>query len=160
MCDQNNARSGVHEAVSGWISADWPSGGPLWVLLLVLGLACAPAPAADGLEQELRRIEAELSLISREQQSVYQQFQMVQVMLRSEESQLQPLQQYTPPPAPRNYDDVKREENDRTARIQQLKQELERLYSRHRELEEQKGKLLQSLSSLQQRSNSPATAPQ
>ena len=124
--------------------------------LLVLALACAPAPAADAREQESRRIASELAFISREQESVYRQFQMVQVLLRTEESQLEPLQRYTPP-APRNYEDVKREESERIARIKQFREELERLYARHRELEEEKGRLLQAQIEIEQRgSDTPA----
>ena len=98
-----------------------------------------------------RRIESALSRISQEQQSVYQQFQMVQEMRRSEQAQMQPLQSYTPPATPPNYDDVKREEETRAERIQQYQYEIDRLYARYRELEEQKKPLLDELSALAQR---------
>lgn len=130
--------------------------GAAWLAVLVLAVACLPAAAGDAREQELRRIDSELASISREQESVYQQFQMVQVLLRTEESQLQPLQRYTPTP-PRNYDDVKREESERVARVERFRKELERLYSRHRELEEQKRELLQARTELAQRgANTPS----
>jgi len=122
-------------------------------LPLVLALLAGPAWSADDAAQEIRRVEAALSRISQEQQSVYQQFQMVQELRRSDERQMQPLQSYTPPPTPPNYDDVKREEEARTQRIKEYQYELDRLYARYRELEEQKKPLLEELSALaQQRS--------
>lgn len=117
-------------------------------LALVLGMLTVPVWAADDIEQQMRRVESALTRIAQDQQSVYQQFQMVQVLLRSEESGIQPLQSYTPPASPPNYDDVKREESERRARIKQHQGELERLFARYRELEEQKKGLVRALSDL------------
>ena len=124
-------------------------------LTLVLGLLAASAWPAGEIDQEMRRVEAALSRISQEQQSVYQQFQMVQEMRRSDERQMQPLQSYTPPPTPPNYDDVKREEAARAQRIKEYQYELDRLYARYRELEEQKKPLLEELSALAQQRSQP-----
>jgi hypothetical protein len=124
-------------------------------LPLVLGLLGVPGWAAGEIDQEMRRVEAALARISQEQQSVYQQFQMVQEMRRSDERQMQPLQSYTPPPTPPNYDDVKREEEARTQRIKEYQYELDRLYARYRELEEQKKPLLEELSALAQQRGQP-----
>ena len=107
--------------------------------------------AANDIDQQMRRLEATLTRISQEQQSVYQQFQMVQELRRSAEAQMQPLQSYTPPPTPPNYDDVKREEEARAQQIKEYTYELDRLYARYRELEEQKKPLLDELSALAQR---------
>jgi hypothetical protein len=111
------------------------------------------ALAADDIDREVRRIESALSRISQEQQSVYQQFQMVQELRRSDQAQVQPLQSYTPPATPPNYDDVKREEEARAERIKEYQYELDRLYARYRELEEQKKPLLEELSALAQLRN-------
>jgi hypothetical protein len=116
-----------------------------------LALLAGPAWAADDIQQEMRRVETALNRISQEQQSIYQQFQMVQELRRSDERQMQPLQSYTPPPTPPNYDDVKREEEARAQRIKEYQYELDRLYARYRELEEQKKPLLDELSALAQR---------
>lgn len=118
-----------------------------WFALLWL-LAVAPVLAADDIDREVRRIEAALNRISQEQQSVYQQFQMVQELRRSDQAQMQPLQSYTPPATPPSYDDIKREEQARAERIKQYQDELDRLYARYRELEEQKKPLLDELSAL------------
>jgi hypothetical protein len=120
-------------------------------LPLFLALLSGPVWAADDIQQQVRRVEAALTRISQEQQSIYQQFQMVQELRRSDERQMQPLQSYTPPPTPPNYDDVKREEEERAQRIKEYQYELDRLYARYRELEEQKKPLLEELSALAQR---------
>jgi hypothetical protein len=121
-----------------------------WAMLIGL-LLSAPAPAAEDIDREVRRVESALTRISQEQQSVYQQFQMVQELRRSDQAQMQPLQSYTPPATPPNYGDVKREEEARAARVKQYQYELDRLYARYRELEEQKKPLLDELSALAQR---------
>ena len=123
-----------------------------WAILLGLLLG-VPALAADDIDREVRRVESALSMISQEQQSVYQQFQMVQELRRSAEWQMQPLQSYTPPATPPNYDELKREEEARAERIKEYQYELDRLYARYRELEEQKKPLLEELSALAQRRN-------
>jgi hypothetical protein len=121
-----------------------------WAILTCL-LLVAPVLAADDMDREVRRVESALTRISQEQQSVYQQFQMVQELRRSEERQMQPLQSYTPPATPPSYDDVKREEEARAERVKEYQYELDRLYARYRELEEQKKPLLEELSELAQR---------
>jgi len=121
-------------------------------LPLVIGLLAAPAWAADDIDQEIHRVESILASISQEQQSVYQQFQMVQALRLAEERHMQPLP-ITPPETAPNYEDVRRDDNSRATRVRQYQDELERLYSRYRELAEQKKQLLETLSSLvQQRS--------
>jgi len=121
-----------------------------WAILIGLLLG-VPALAAEDIDREVRRVESALTRISQEQQSVYQQFQMVQELRRSDQTQMQPLQSYTPPATPPNYDDVKREEEARADRVKQYQYELDRLYARYRELEEQKKPLLDELSALAQR---------
>jgi hypothetical protein len=120
-------------------------------LLIAVGLLGVPAWGAGDIAQEMRQIETALSQVAAEQQSVYQRFQMMQVMLRSEESKVPPLQSYTPPSSPPSYDNVVRENNERAARIKQYQDELDRLYSRYMELENQRAELAQTLSALAQR---------
>ncbi|RPI44798.1 MAG: hypothetical protein EHM59_11885 [Betaproteobacteria bacterium] len=130
-------------------------------LALVLLLAAAPALAqADAPLQEqdaaraereaqIRGIEAEISRVSVEQQSVYQQFQMVQEMRRNERQELlNPVQVYTPPASPQNYDDVVLDRQAREYRLRDYAIQMDRLYARYRELEEQKRRLLDQLSDL------------
>jgi hypothetical protein len=130
-------------------------------MLLVLALLLAgPAalaqndagtdPAARAqLEARIRDVELALNRIGTEQQSVYQQFQMVQQMRASELQQSsQTSQSYTPDVSPPNYDDVVRERQARDDRLQRYGSEMDRLYARYRELEEQKRPLLDELTAL------------
>jgi hypothetical protein len=123
-------------------------GGMVRSVLLLLALLGMPAWAADDVDQEIRRVESLLAATVQEQQSVFQQFQMVQALRASEERQVQPVQSYTPPASPPNYDDVRREESTRAARIKQYQEEMDRLYPRYRVLEEQRKQLLELLSTL------------
>ena len=130
-------------------------------LCLVLLLAAAPALAQTDtspqeqaaaraeLQARIRSLETALSRVSAEQQSVYQQFQMVQEMRRNERQELlNPMQVYTPPASPANYDDVMRDRQAREYRMQDYASQMDRLYARYRELEEQKRQLLDQLADL------------
>jgi Mg-chelatase subunit ChlI len=123
---------------------------------LLQGIAPAVAQTDFASQAELdaqtRRLESALNRIQLEQQSVYQQFQMMQELRRSEQQQTyQSSQTYTPPPTPPNYEDQVREQQARDARMQGYQSELDRLYARYRELEAQKQPLLDELSALAQR---------
>lgn len=135
----------------------WRSNRLLRALLCAMLMLSAPGFAADAVQQQMRQIEAALARLSQEQQSVYQQFQMVQALRRSEERQLLPLPVYGGTGTLPNYEDVKREEEARAQRVRQYQYELDRLYGRYRELEEQKRPLFDALSALaQQRVQEPA----
>ncbi len=128
-----------------------------FVLLLVPLIAL---PQTDGSEQDsararaalevrMRSLEAALGRIRTEQQAVYQQFQMVQELRRSESQELaMPPQLYSPPVTPPNYDDVVRERQARESRLQNYATQMERLYNRYRELEEQARAVQQQLAEL------------
>jgi len=124
-----------------------------WIALAV-ALFAAPAAFAQtaaAIAQQVRQVEGALNRLSQEQVSVYQQFQMVQEMRRSEERlALQRLPIYristlVPPPS---VEDIQRDEDARVQRMNDLQAEGDRLYARYRELEEQKRPLLESLSTL------------
>lgn len=125
-------------------------------LLIVAALVsplCAGAQESAAtpaqLDAQMRRVETALSRITQEQQSVYQRFQMLQEMRRSELQQVyQQGQTYTPPATPPNYDDVVREKNAREQRLQQYSEEIDSLYTRYRELDSQKQPLLEAMSEL------------
>jgi hypothetical protein len=122
-------------------------------LPLMIALFAGPAWSAETIEQQIRYIEAAIGRINQEQQSLYQQFNMVQELRRNDERQLA-LPGYTPPPSV-NFDEVRRQEAERVQRIRDYQYELDRVYARYRELEDQKRELLQSLSSLAQQPSEP-----
>lgn len=128
-----------------------------WPVLVLLGLLLAPVslraqqdPAAQAaINAQVQRVQGALDRINMEQRSVYQQFQMVQEMRRNDTQQAyQSSLVYTPPATPPNYDDLVRYNEEREARLRQQSEELERLYARYRELEEQKRPLLDELAAL------------
>jgi hypothetical protein len=125
-------------------------------LLLMIALLAGPVWSAEGTEQQVRYIEAAIGRINQEQQSLYQQFNMVQELRRNDERQLG-LPGYTVPPST-NYDEARRQEAARTQRLREHQYELDRLYARYRELEDQKRDLLQTLSSLAQQSSERGNA--
>ena len=119
--------------------------------LLLSGLALAD-PATDA---EIARLQAQLDRLQHEQQSVYQQFQMIQELRRTElQAQYPQVIQNSPDYAmanpPPNYDDVVRQKAEREYRIKQYTEDLNRMYARYRELEDQKKTLLDRLNALAQ----------
>ena len=122
-----------------------------FTLFLVTGTATAQTDTASRaeLDAQIKGVELALNRIQLEQQSVHQQFQMIQEMRRTELEQIQQSALvYTPEPTPPNYDDMVREKQAREARLQGYQYELDRLYARYRELEEQKRPLLDELAQL------------
>jgi septal ring factor EnvC (AmiA/AmiB activator) len=126
-------------------------------LAMFLLLSAGASQSAETIEQQARRIEAALSRITQEQQAVYQQFQMVQQLRANEERQQLPIP--TTVPASPNYEDIRRDQDMRAQRIRDMQSELDRLYARYSELEQQKRPLLETLSALaQQRADEAAAA--
>jgi cytochrome c556 len=120
----------------------------LWALAL---LASGAAAADADVDAEMKRIQAALSQIQAEQQTVYQQFQMVQELRRQEVQRIeQSLQVNQPTAQPRNYDDVVSQQAEHLDRSRQYADEANRLYERYRALEEQKKPLLDRLAELAQ----------
>ena len=126
-------------------------------LALVAGLSL-PSPhciaqtdttSRAEIDAQIKGVELALNRIQAAQQSVFQEFQMIQEMRRAELQQIEhSALVYTPDPTPPNYDDVVREKEAREARLQRYQDELDRLYARYRELEEQKRPLLDELAQL------------
>jgi chromosome segregation ATPase len=124
--------------------------GLLW-LMSILAAAGARGAEPDPIDAEIARLETALDRIGREQQSVYQQFQMVQELRRNEAQQgYESRLTYTPPKTPPNYEDVQQKEDERQARLQRYQEELDRLYGRYQDLESQKQPLLDRMGELAQ----------
>jgi type II secretory pathway pseudopilin PulG len=117
--------------------------------LAALGLGAADAQTDD--DAELRRVQAALNVIQQAQQSVYQQVQMVQELRRAELARPDP---FAPQPnvgiapPPQDYNELQRQRESRESRIRDLTAELDRLYARYQELEDQKRPLLERLGEL------------
>jgi len=117
------------------------------VLLLLLFLPwLAWTDAAT--DAELRGIDAALQQVQQEQQSAFQQFQMVQELRRNELQAAYPrvIQNspvYGDDNSPPNYEDVARDKQQRDDRIKQYDDQLNQLYARYQELEKQKAALVE-----------------
>ncbi len=123
----------------------------------VAGPAVAQAvPDVDAaVVARIAQLEKMLEQVNREQQSVYQQFQMVQELRRNEIQESNPLVMQGPalmggvknaPPV--NYDDNIRLQQERESRIRRYADDLDRLYARHSQLGEQKKSLIDELMAL------------
>jgi hypothetical protein len=121
--------------------------GWLWALVALLPAA---ALADSEIDAQIKRVEAALSRLQAEQQSVYQQFQMVQELKRQAMHQaIEDMSRWQAMP-PQNYDDMVRAQQAREASRDRYRYEADRLYDRYRELEEQKKPLLERLNELAQ----------
>jgi hypothetical protein len=114
------------------------------------------AQNVPGLERKvdprIAQLEMALSHISQEQQSVYQQFQMLQEMRQSEVQDINPLVMQdmggVKDMPPITYDESVRVQRERKDRFQQHARELDLLYARYSELGEQKKAILEQLREL------------
>jgi peptidoglycan hydrolase CwlO-like protein len=122
------------------------------MILFALSVSNAFAQQA-GVDAEVRQLQAQVAAIQQEQQSVYQQFQMVETLRRDELRAAHPdvidnsaaYSMNNPPP---NYDDMVRAKQAREERIRQYTSDVSTLYARYQELEDQKQQLLARLRSL------------
>ncbi len=128
------------------------------IALLLLLLAASAAGVAADAPDRLAQLKENLDSVRAEQQSVYQNYQMLkELRLHEVQEGAPPMQQhpygldlYTPPPG---YEDVLHEQQAREVRIQQYTAELGRLTVRFLELENAKKALQQKISELQQQGN-------
>ena len=126
---------------------------------LLAGLTAGPAllaqsmPSTDAaVAPRIVQLEKMLNRVNQEQQSVYQQFQMVQELRRNEIQESNPLVMQGPAfmggvknAPPINYDDNVQLQQQREARIRKYADDLNRLYARYSELSEQKKSLTDEL---------------
>jgi hypothetical protein len=118
------------------------------------GVATAQTPPNNErkVDPRIAQLEMALSHVSQEQQSVYQQFQMLQEMRRSEIQDINPLVMQdmggVKDMPPISYDESIRLQRERKDLFQQHARELDRLYARYSELGEQKKAILEQLREL------------
>lgn len=99
-------------------------------------------------DPRIMELQARLNAVNQVQQSLYQQFQMIQELRRNEIMGTYP--QVLPggglsnlPPI--NYDDTVRLQRERQERLQRYERDLDELYARYAELDEQKKAILDEL---------------
>ncbi len=123
--------------------------------LFLLSLCCGTALADSNVPARLDQLKIELDGVRAEQQSVYQNYQMIKELRRSE------VQENSPPMAqnpygtsvnvpPPNYDDVLRLQEKREERIQQYTSDLHHLTSRFLDLDDKRKALVRQIGDLEQ----------
>jgi hypothetical protein len=104
------------------------------------------AAAADD-SNELQRLHSAVNMLNQEQQTIYQQFQMVQELIRGSfqlpySTQIQPMQTMGEVP---NYADVIAAQKNAARRGEELYDQANRLLARYGEIEEAKRPLQQRI---------------
>ena len=125
------------------------------ILLLLLLIMAHPAFAdveKTAEQEQLQQLETALDRVHQESQSVYQQFLMVQELRRNDASE--PSMNVPLPSTPGqsipipNYNDLMQRQQARQARVNQYSADLDRLYARYQELENEKQQILEQMSLL------------
>lgn len=129
-----------------------------YLILLLLFFASmtvlAQSAAVDARNAEINRLEKTMARVSQEAQSTYQEFLMTQELRRNE-------MQVSPDTIPLNltgksipipsYDDLIRRRAERDERMEKYNADLDRLYTRYKELESEKEALFEKIKSLEQK---------
>ena len=122
------------------------------ILLLLLLAMSIPVWADKG--AEIRQLEQTLARIQQESQSTYQQFLMIQELRRNEMSEAPVTAQPNPPsksiPIPK-YEELIQLQQEKQERIGKYTADLDRLYARYRELEDEKQAIFEQINSLEQK---------
>jgi DNA repair exonuclease SbcCD ATPase subunit len=123
------------------------------VSVLILLFSSAVFAQQSDVDAEIRQLQAQISSIQQEQQSVYQQFQMTTALRNDELHAANPTviensPVYSSDNAPPNYDDMVRAKAARDERIRQYTGQVNTLYARYQELEQQKQQLVARLRDL------------
>ena len=97
------------------------------LLLLLIGLLASVGYAQPEADAEIRQLQSQIFAIQQEQQSLFQQFQMLQGLRRDEQQAANPAviensPIYSSDNPPPNYDDIVREKAARDERIRRYKQ--------------------------------------
>ena len=114
----------------------------------------AQSETVDAKNAEIRELERTMARVSQESQSTYQQFLMTQELRRNE-------MQVSPDTIPLNltgksipipsYDDLLRRRAERDERMEKYNAHLDRLYTRYKELENEREALFEKIKSLEQK---------
>src|SRR4051794_36524116 len=125
------------------------------VLLFLIGLLASVAYAQPAVDAEIRQLQSQIYAVQQEQQSVFQQFQMLQSLRREEQQAANPTMSentpvYSSDNPPPNYDNIVRDKAARDTLIRQYTGDLNTLWSRYQSLEQQKQSLIARLRELTQ----------
>ena len=116
-------------------------------LYLVAAVLCFGWGTAHPAGEDLKGLQDTLNLLNQEQQAVYQQFQMIQQLRRSN------AEPVTPPIGggpPGNYDEMVASKRAQAERDEAYARELRDLYQRHRDIEREKQPVIEQIRRLRE----------
>lgn len=123
------------------------------IVLLFLLLAVSIPVCADTTAQ-IRQLEKTLIRIQQESQSTYQQFLMIQELRRNEISEAPLITLPATPeksiPIPK-YEEFVQQRQEKQDRIRKYTVDLDRFYTRYKELEDEKQAILEQIKHLEQK---------
>ncbi|MEN6586587.1 MAG: hypothetical protein ABFE02_11165 [Sulfuricella sp.] len=117
-------------------------------IILIMFLLCNLNAAVADETNELQRLHSAVNMLNQEQQSIYQQFQMVQVLIRGNfqvpiySTQIQPMETMGGVPA---YADVIAAQKNAVRRGEELYKKANQLLVRYSEIEAEKRPLQQRI---------------
>ncbi len=114
-------------------------------LICALLLVSSFSAAAAGQDDELARLHSALNMLNQEQVAIYQQFQMIQELRRSNYPPSYGALMPVPSGEIANYDEVLAAQNRIVRRNEELAQEAFRLITRYGEIEQEKKPLQQQI---------------
>jgi flagellar biosynthesis chaperone FliJ len=116
------------------------------LLMMLLVLPTFVLAAGPETNAQIRRLETAITRANEEQQSLHVRFQMMSEIRRSEQQRLEAMMPRAGVAAPpMNYDDMARLREEDESRARQHSDELDRIYTRFREIEEEKQRLREQL---------------
>ncbi|HET9663675.1 MAG TPA: hypothetical protein VFP00_05545 [Burkholderiales bacterium] len=104
--------------------------------------------AAHAASEEVKSLQDALSVLNQEQQAIYQQFQMIQQLRRSN---AEPVAPAIGGGAPGNYDEMIATKRAQSEREEAYARELRDLYQRHRDIEREKQPIIENLRRLREK---------
>ncbi|MBP6057465.1 MAG: hypothetical protein KA524_03440 [Nitrosomonas sp.] len=126
------------------------------LLLSLIGsiTVLAQSEVVETKDAEIRQLEKTMARVSQESQATYQQFLMTQELRRNEMMEspdnipLNLTGKSIPIP---NYEDLQRRRQEKNNRMEKYTADLDRLYTRYKELESEREALFEKIKSLEQR---------
>lgn len=126
---------------------------PLFIVSMTVWAESSSEPVTNK-DAEIRQLEKTMARISQESQATYQQFLMTQELRRNEMLE-------SPDTIPLNltgksipipsYEDLMRRRQEKNDRTEQYNADLDRLYTRYRELESEREAIFEKIKSLERK---------
>ena len=126
----------------------------LTLLLLFIVSMTVLAESVETKDVEIHRLEKMMARVSQESQATYQQFLVTQELRRNEMLEspdnipLNLTGKSIPIP---NYDDLMRRRQEKNERTEKYAADLDRLYTRYKELESEREAIFEKIKSLEQK---------